>query len=320
MTRGSVVRRVRLVSACALGLAAGGALALTQVTVTSPTLIGLQAFSPLAMPLLLVALVVLVLPVGGAVRRSLLVPTVLVLVAGLVLGAVWFGPRWVAHGAAPERGDRLRVLTANLRLGLADPASVLATVRREDPDLVVFEEITPRLRAALEARGLRTDLPYVAGAAASGATGTVLYSRTPLAHPAALALGHGSWAVDVRGLRVWGVHPAYPYDARWRPDQEKLAGLAEADGPDVALGDFNASVDNPPFERFVRQAGLRDAAEQVGAGWQPTWPSDGSRGLPVPLAAIDHVLTGSRVTATGTRVHEIAGTDHLALVADLRLR
>jgi endonuclease/exonuclease/phosphatase family metal-dependent hydrolase len=38
------------------------------------------------------------------------------------------------------------------------------------------------------------------------------------------------------------------------------------------------------------------------------------------MAAIDHVLTGSRVIATGTRVHEIAGTDHLALVADLRLR
>jgi endonuclease/exonuclease/phosphatase family metal-dependent hydrolase len=71
--------------------------------------------------------------------------------------------------------------------------------------------------------------------------------------------------------------------------------------------------------RHRAEAGLTDAAEASGAGWQPTWPRGGSRGLPMPVAAIDHVLVGESLIALSTRVHDIPDTDHRALVADLAI-
>ncbi|GGO87914.1 hypothetical protein GCM10011584_13670 [Nocardioides phosphati] len=318
MTPRDVVRRGRLVAACLVALGAVVLLLLTTRTVTSPDLVGLQALSPAAVPALVVALVLAVVPLGGWSRRVLVVPSVLAVVAALVVASVRVAPRWVAQGVPTSDATTLRVMTANLRLGLADPAAVLAAVRREKPDLVAFEEITPGLQRALEAGGLRRQLPYVAGRAEPGATGTLVYAVDRLTSVTSLGLVHDSWSVEFRGLRVWGVHPAYPYDSAWLRDQERLATAAGEQRPDVAVGDFNATLDHPPFRRILDR-GLTDAAEQAGEGWQPTWPSDGSKGFPVPVTAIDHVLVGRGITAVGTRVHTIPGTDHLMLVAVLAL-
>jgi endonuclease/exonuclease/phosphatase family metal-dependent hydrolase len=84
------------------------------------------------------------------------------------------------------------------------------------------------------------------------------------------------------------------------------------------VGDFNASSDHVLF-RDVLDAGVRDAAEQAGSGWQPTWPTTryGQDWLR-PLLTIDHVLTSEHWVAVDTDTVEIPRTDHLALVAKLR--
>jgi endonuclease/exonuclease/phosphatase family metal-dependent hydrolase len=318
VTARDVVRRGRLALACLVALVAVSLLGLTALTVRSPDLVGLQALSPMAVPALLVAFVLAAVPAGGSGRRRLVVPLLLAVVAALVVASVRVAPRWVAQGLPTSDASTLRVMTANLRLGLADPAAVLAAVRRERPDLVVLEEITPALQRALEAGGLRRQLPWVAGRAAPGATGTLVYAVDRLTSVRSLGLVHDSWSVEFRGLRVWGVHPAYPYDSAWLRDQQRLAAVAGEQRPDVALGDFNATLDNPPFRRILDR-GLTDAAEQAGEGWQPTWPSDGSKGFPVPVTAIDHVLVGGGITAVATHVDAIPGSDHLMLVAVLAL-
>ncbi|MGH9271430.1 MAG: hypothetical protein ACRDZ2_09160 [Ilumatobacteraceae bacterium] len=54
--------------------------------------------------------------------------------------------------------------------------------------------------------------------------------------------------------------------------------------------------------------------EQSGARYVPTYPTD--RRYP-PLISIDHVLTRGPVVATRVDTVELAGTDHLALLATL---
>jgi endonuclease/exonuclease/phosphatase (EEP) superfamily protein YafD len=302
-----------------LALALASAVVLGSVFVTSgrPEVVAMQAFSPLTLPVLVGALLLLVIPIGGSLGRRVLVPVALVVVLALSAGVVRQAPIWTA---AAHTGDAsLRVVTANLRFGEADPDAVMRLLRAEQPELVVFQEITLRAQAALEDRGLRSLLPYSAGVATPGARGTMVFATTPLTDAEPIVTEHGSWAFTFRDLRVWGVHPAYPFSSRWLDEQRKLSRLATAEQPDLALGDFNATFDHPSFRRLLAEAGLTDAAEASGAGWQPTWPRGGSRGLPMPVAAIDHVLVGESLIALSTRVHDIPGTDHRALVADLAI-
>ena len=69
--------------------------------------------------------------------------------------------------------------------------------------------------------------------------------------------------------------------------------------------------------RQVLDAGVSDAAEQAGSGWQPTWPSSDRKKWLRPLITIDHVLTSKEYVATRTQSVEVPGSDHYAVVADL---
>ncbi len=277
----------------------------------------LQTLVPLVPLALVAALVLMVL----SPRRNRWVTALAVAAClSLLVAVAHVVPRFTGHSFTPGETP-LRVMTANLRLGDADPAAVMAVVRTEHPDLLVLEEVTPRLLAELEARGLRGAYPHSVGTPEPGATGTMAFAARPLRRPVRLETEHQSWAFTLMGLRVWAVHPAYPLSRGWLDDQRLLVDHVRGDRPDLVLGDFNATLDHPTVPELLTAGDLRDAAEQVGAGWQPTWPVGGFRGVPAPpFAAIDHVLVGPGVTTMETRTHTIEGSDHRALVADLRLR
>ncbi len=69
-----------------------------------------------------------------------------------------------------------------------------------------------------------------------------------------------------------------------------------------------------PFRNLLTN-GFADAAEQSGAGITRTFPADST--LP-PLLGIDHVLTYN-ATATDVQTVRVPGSDHLGLLATLRL-
>jgi endonuclease/exonuclease/phosphatase family metal-dependent hydrolase len=301
----------------------GVVLALPAVTLTLARLSGserqtavqVQAFAPLAVPLY-AGLVVLLVAVGvsSGVR---LVPVAAAVAAALLLAVhvAWVAPLMRAE-AAPA-GGRLTVMTSNLRIGRADMEAVLAAARENDVDLLALEEVRPAALRRLDAAGVSEVFPYRIGES----TGTVVLSRTPLTAATRILGGNDSWAVTWRGRRVFAVHPAYPRrNAAWRGELSALAVLAARDRPALMLGDFNATQDHRPF-RVILRAGYRDAAEQAGSGWQPTWPVRGTArpfGLPLPPSvAIDHVLLGDGLVATSTRTVVVGGTDHKSLVATL---
>lgn len=320
---GTAVRRTVAVLA---GLALAAGLVLTGLRLaggdTRQVAWG-QAFAPWAIPAYAVAvllasglLALLVRSGRTSVRRTVLACLGVALV-GLVLHVVWVAPMYVGSAAEPDE-DTLTVMTANLRLGEAEPEDVVAAAADDDVDLLVVQEITPEALDGLERSGIAALLPHRGGTPGPGATGTMAFSRTPVAAVDPLGTAMDSFSFRTAGLRVVAVHPAYPLDPRWAEELALVRDALDAADPDVVLGDFNASLDHAPM-RAILATGLRDAAEEANAGWQPTWPADrGFHGLPLPPAvAIDHVLVGTGATAVRTTTRPVEGTDHLALVAEL---
>ncbi|MDF1605209.1 endonuclease/exonuclease/phosphatase family protein [Nocardioides sp. YIM 152315] len=280
--------------------------------------IALVAFTPLALPLyaalLLLALGRMVVLRGWRVDA---LPVALVAVAGLLLHGWWYAPQ--VSGANPPAADgatQVVVMTANLRLGEADGVEVVRTASEQGVDLLVLQEVTLAVLADMERAGLDALFPHRVGEPGTMATGTMAFSRTELTDAVRLPTALGSWSFRMDELQVFAVHPTYPVDAAgWRRDQATLVDAVTEQGPDLVVGDFNATVDHDSL-RTLADRGYRDVGELANAGWHPTWPDGGEyHVVPVALAQIDHVLVGESLAAVSMSTREVPGSDHRAVVA-----
>jgi endonuclease/exonuclease/phosphatase (EEP) superfamily protein YafD len=237
-------------------------------------------------------------------------------------------PLYLGSSSHPTAGVELRVLSANLREGKADPTLLVSSARQAD--ILSFQELTPGEVDRLSAAGLDAAFPYRWLDAREGPYGVGVWSRFPM-HAAkrigGYVMGFISAQLQVPGvskdLTVVVVHLPGPWPQRvddWRNDLCRLPHslLEEAElaagGPVVVAGDLNSTTDMRPFRALLR-GGYRDAAEQSGAGIVPTFPADWR--LP-PLLAIDHILTCS-CTATSLRSIVLPGSDHRALIATVQI-
>lgn len=269
--------------------------------------------------------------VGLASVLGLVVVAVLRVRAALVaMGACCVGyalvmaPLFVAgpRPAEAPTGPELGVMTVNVQFGWGDPERVVELVDGRDVDLLGVQELTPEFHERLLAAGLDDRLPHAVVDARPGAAGTGIYSRHPLArtgddvagrheNPTARVRVPGAGPVDATV-----VHPVPPVGAAGRADwRATFRTLPRPDGAaaHVLLGDFNATLDQPTM-RDLLDDGYVDAADAEGRAWVTTWRPD----VPLPLA-IDHVLVDRSVGVDRVTVHGVDGSDHRALVADLRL-
>ncbi|MEV0969171.1 endonuclease/exonuclease/phosphatase family protein [Microtetraspora glauca] len=230
-----------------------------------------------------------------------------------------------AFGDTPAAtGPSLRILTINLFFGRGDARTVIDLVRRLRPDILNTQELDPRAVEALDAAGLGTLMPYSHLQQEYSASGSGIYSRYPLTKLPDFAPSDGHHMPYVRfslpggqTVELVDVHtmaPLGPDVATWK---EALRSLPPAVPGTVRVlaGDFNASLDHAAL-REVLGRGYLDAADATGTGLRTTWPAN--RRLP-PLITIDHVLVDERASAVGVSVHDVPGTDHRALFAELRL-
>jgi endonuclease/exonuclease/phosphatase (EEP) superfamily protein YafD len=111
--------------------------------------------------------------------------------------------------------------------------------------------------------------------------------------------------------------PPYPYESFvWRTEIARLHTLLDrlsSDGPVAVAGDFNATTDHAQF-RALLDPGYRDAADEAGAGYLPTYPNDRWYG---PVIGIDHVLIRGGLSATSAATLDLPGSDHRALLVGL---
>ena len=271
---------------------------------------------------------------AGLVLSALSRRTVLTIVAVLVLTvtAAIQVPRY--HFARPtaSQSAEVRVLSSNLRKGRADPASFVA-IAKVKADVITVSELTPAAAARFSQAGLDEAFPYSVLIPAPDAGGIGLWSRFPL--DAVSPGSHRHFAIAAARLTVPGVRiepliasvhvfspVSYQRDSvdgwetsitdakRLLDDFATVAGGAAV----IIAGDFNSTPDMQQFRELLTN-GYRDAADQTGAGFLPTFPADSW--LP-PALEIDHVLTRG-TTATSLAAVTIAGSDHRALSATVRI-
>jgi endonuclease/exonuclease/phosphatase family metal-dependent hydrolase len=251
----------------------------------------------------------------------------------VLLGAAcaWSAATWSEPRAAPSAGRALTVMTYNIQAGFDadDTWSLERTARAiaaQRPDVVVLQEVsrgwTDRTGAD-EALWLsrRLGLPFVfAPASRDGLWGNMVLSRLPVQESHILrygeAAGRDRGALGVRlgtpsgDIWVLGTHLDAPKRAgavRLRQARE-LIRFARGRSPALVLGDLNADSDDPALDA-LRAAGFRDLARALGAV-TPT-SADGRR--------IDYVLAGPRIDVLTVRVPRSAASDHLPVVAEVRL-
>jgi endonuclease/exonuclease/phosphatase (EEP) superfamily protein YafD len=157
---------------------------------------------------------------------------------------------------------------------------------------------------------------------ASGLHGTGLWSRTDVDGIAPIA-GFSRPAIDATieagasriGITV--VHlagePLRPGPA-WRGDLRQLAERPAPARRSMIVGDLNASPWQPAFRRLTSSR-WRDAADVVGQGLRPTWPS----WAPLPIVPVDHVLVTPDLGVSGADTTNIVGSSHRALIVTLVL-
>lgn len=288
----------------------------------------LVALTPYAVPLYLLALLVLALVWWRADGRTRLAAKMLTALGAcaLALHLSWAAPAYVGPATASAgKGRPLHVMTANLDHGRADAGPLVAAVVRDQVDVLVLEEVTRRAWQQLREAGIEKPLPHRAGRAAPGHAGTMVLSRYRLGGATRVPTRLGSYALTVRSrpkpvsLVAAHVRPAHGDASGWTADLTAVRTAAvTAPGLVVVAGDLAATRDHLPL-RDLDGRGFHDAATQARSGWQPTWPLH-RRVLGVdvpPLTAPDHVLVGGGLTAARTSAVDLPGSDHRALLAIL---
>lgn len=276
-------------------------------------------------PYLAVAAPVAVLLLGLS-RRWLLTLAALAVTAALV----WvYVPRYLGPPASDVAVVDVRVLTANLGMGQADPPALVA-LARDTADIVAVQEMTQEAAEGLSAAGMDTVFPHRFVVPAPLASGIGIWSRHPIVHSGRI----DGYALPMLGTRiripgvivdttVLSIHLAAPWpqpikqwlqDIDLLPDTLREVGRAAGAGAVIIAGDFNATADMAPFRRLLKE-GYGDAGADGAAGLARTYPGRGNR---PPLLGIDHVLTKNCSAATaGTVV--VPGTDHRGLLTTLRV-
>lgn len=229
---------------------------------------------------------------------------------------------------------RLRILTANLWNGRADPEGFAALVEQECVDVACVQELSPE-----QAEALATLLPYGALEPARDYTGMGIALRQPaevrhlplVYRPVRTArLDPKDWPGLVEPMAIWNVHVraphSFPQHASWAIRREQLRGLLEHVGRAPAghrlllAGDFNATPVWPLYRRVAQElddvalAVARRTGRRPPRTWGPSW-----RHAPrLRLLRIDHVFARGLEVSQVRRL-PVPGSDHDALCVDVEL-
>lgn len=217
-------------------------------------------------------------------------------------------------------GQQVRLMAANLLVGIADAQFIVQEVRKRDIDVLALQELTPDMVDDLDRAGLRQVLPNRVFLDEPGGSGSGIASRFPLSQrnltpPGSLQQAGALVDLPGKDIEVVSVHPLPPVvTAGPEAWQRELAGLPTPDSTGairVLAGDFNATLDHVGMTRLLNK-GYVDAADQVGKGLIHTWPSNS--GFWPPPVTIDHVLVDSKVLVDTVDVFDVPGSDHRAVV------
>ncbi|MGV8849865.1 MAG: endonuclease/exonuclease/phosphatase family protein [Propionibacteriaceae bacterium] len=254
-------------------------------------------------------------------KRRLVAVALLVVAIAFASSPWWRFPTSTTPQPSPED---LTVVSLNTEFGPADRPTILRLAA--SADILAFQENIPEFVTWLDEDELSHDFPYRLGKAAYGASGTMIWSRTPITLAASGRTRFTSLVVrtKVRGTdwTVSTLHAVSPLGGSraWESDAAAVADLLRPYTSEhlVVVGDFNAIDQHVTMQR-IRALGLENAMDGwprvAGDGWQQSWPT--SARVPA-LIRIDHALHSGSVQAWRPQYAEVPGTDHRAMVTTFR--
>jgi endonuclease/exonuclease/phosphatase (EEP) superfamily protein YafD len=267
---------------------------------------------------------------AGAWASALLLPGAGPAAAAAAAGAVLtaaVGPRAVPSRQPSATGPVLRILTSNLLVGRAEADVIVELAGSKHADVLFVQELSDDAETRLQQAGLAELLPHRVTQNVRHGTRGSIYARYPLhagAPAGPVSAARCTARLDLpsgQTVHLTCIHAAPPRPpwlpeatVRWRSQLSALP--VPGHGPNILAGDFNATLDHAQFRELLR-GGYVDAASQAGHGLSFTWGRHPDQ-RPA-LLAIDHVLVDRHCAVITTSAHRVAGSDHLALFAKLRL-
>lgn len=231
----------------------------------------------------------------------------------------WYWP--LSNSAQVSGGQKLRLLLSNVLWDNKHHADLIAMVKKEKPDLIFFQEVTPRWAQAFDA--LRDELPESLLHPDKDAGGMAVFSRLPFvrAEIAPMADHNGpsllvQLEINGRLVSIVSVHAPPPggkmnFDHRTEIFNQAADFLNSLPEPKIIIGDLNTTMWSPYYKRFVEKTGLVNVRQ--GFGILPSWPTH----LPPLFIPIDHCLASQEIQVENVRTGDRVGSDHLPLIVDL---
>lgn len=247
------------------------------------------------------------------------------LLTALLCASVLWSPSAPDANASPAQatGPGVTLASVNVLSTNREFSAFKAWLATSNPDVVAVLEVSPEWATVLE--GLEA-YPHQKRVPRSDNFGIALISKFPLEdvkvlHPPVAGLSVPSISAVVQSpkdgaFKVISTHPIPPISARaHRALSTQIGFLASAaaayPGPAVLMGDFNATPWSSAI-RLAQQQGLHRVS-----GTQPTWPAKNNFFEMIP---IDHILGNSRVVSVRAQVGPNVGSDHLPVMAIVRMR
>ncbi|MBC7264817.1 MAG: endonuclease/exonuclease/phosphatase family protein [Chloroflexi bacterium] len=228
------------------------------------------------------------------------------------------------------KGFPVRVMTYNIHNGFntdgrLDLEAIAQVIEQAQPDIVGLEEVARGWAIdssvdILTWLSQRLQMPYIYGPTADPVWGNAILSRYPIVEwgnvplpPRTLALKRGFlWA----RMDVGGGEELLFIATHWH-DVEEDTEIRQQQAPElvrfwarrpstVLLGDLNATPDAKEIA-ILRDAGLRDAFAEIGAGTGLTWPAH------KPEVRIDYIWFSPDLKVSDLVIPRSTASDHLGI-------
>lgn len=256
--------------------------------------------------------------------RMVIVACVALVVSGSAVAPMWFSPQGIKAVNSTTPAISIRILHANVLTSNKQHSLLLDLIAKEQPDLVMLQEINNDWLEALES--LASDYPFSCISTREDNFGLAVYSRLPLLDAAVRQFGSApvpsmvfQIQIDDTLVDVIASHPMPPSSAAAQSSRDEqlmqIASFAERRvDPLIIVGDLNTTMWTASYRNLCQKLGLTNTRK--GFGIRPSWPAHLPAIMRIP---IDHCLISDEFLAVDCRLGPKIGSDHLPLIVDLQM-
>ena len=235
-----------------------------------------------------------------------------------------FGTNWTAakasHGHTTSQSGLsapLKIVSFNSWHNHPKPGAIREFINAENAEIVVLLEFGPNKLKLIEE--LRSKYPYSSHCADRWHCSVVVLSKLPVSvhgtgGPETTIPAHAWMTIEHAGrpLTIIGAHLHRPIDGMNR-HRRQFAGLARLSkkfqSAVLVAGDFNTTRWADSYRLFKDRSGLTPMTQYL-----PSWPAG------FPQLAIDHIFYNDKIILDQVQIGGKIGSDHLPLIATIRLK